>query len=347
MEGSSNMPNTRKGGAKRLVLVSLPLVAAGLIGAASASAAAPQNTSAPAISGTARDASTLAAADGSWSNTPTSFTYQWQRCANDATACGDITGATSKTYVLVTGDVGHTVRVVVTAVNTDGKTPALSQPTDVVDSKNGPTSSVKPAVSGSTVVGGSLAVSNGSWTPSSSSFTRQWQRCAKDGTGCLDIAGATGKTYGVRSADVDFRLRALVTAHTAAGQATAASNASAVITQTTVTTTQTTTTIITTPAPKAPTVRILSLKRVGKRVYARFRVCAPAPGAVKLTERDQKARALPYTRHLAVRVGTCGTFSKHWLLLARFRKHGRLLVTMRAAKNGQLSHLAGRSIVIR
>jgi hypothetical protein len=341
------MPNTRKRGARRLLLVSLTLVAAGSIGAAGASAAVPQNTSAPTIGGTAREGSTLTAADGTWSNSPTSFTYRWQRCANDATACGDITGATSKTYTLVAGDVGHTDRVVVTAVNADGKASALSQPTDVVASKNGPTSSVEPTVSGSAVVGDSLTVSNGSWTPTPSSFTRQWQRCAKDGTGCLDIAGATGQTYGVRAADVDFRLRALVTAHTAAGQATAASNASTVVTQTTVTTTQTTTTVVTTPAPKAPIVRILSLKRIGTRIYARFHVCAPARGTVKLTERDQKARALPYTRHLAVTVGTCGTFGKHWLLLARFRKHGRLLVTMRAAKNGQLSSLASRSILIR
>ena len=190
-------------------------------------------------------------------------------------------------------------------------------------------------------------MTNGSWTPTPSSFTRQWQRCASDGTGCLNIAGATGQTYGVRSADLGRRLRALVTAHSSTGQATAASSASAAVTQTTVTTTQTTTTVVTTPAPKAPTVRILSLKRIGTQIYARFRVCSPAPGTVKLTERDQKARALPYTRHLAVTVGSCGTFSKHWLLLARFRTHGRLLVTMRAAKSGRLSTLASRSIVIR
>ena len=341
------MPNTRKRGARRLLLLSMTLAAAALVGATSASAAAPQNTSAPTISGTARAGSTLTAADGTWSNSPTSFTYQWERCASDATACGDITSATSKTYVLVTGDVAHTVRVVVTAVNADGKTSALAQPTDVVASKNGPTSSVKPTVSGSAVVGDSLTVSNGSWTATPSSFTRQWQRCASDGTSCINIGGATGQTYGVRSVDAGHRLRALVTAHTSGGQAAVASSPSAVVTQTTVTMTQTTTTVVTTPAPKAPTVRILSLKHIGKQIYARFRVCTPTPGTVKLTERDQKARALPYTRHLAVSVGTCGTYSKHWLLLARYRTPGRLLVTMRGAKNGQLSNLASRSIVIR
>src|SRR5690349_7729048 len=105
----------------RLLLLSAALAVIGLVIASVASAAVPQNTTAPSISGTAKEGSTLTASDGAWSNSPTSFTYQWQRCASDGSGCGDITSATSKTYTLVTGDVGHTVRVVVTAVNADGK----------------------------------------------------------------------------------------------------------------------------------------------------------------------------------------------------------------------------------
>jgi hypothetical protein len=333
----------------RLVFVSAAVAAIGLVLAAVASAAAPQNTAAPTITGTAKEGSTLTAADGTWSNSPTSFTYQWQRCASDGTGCGDLAGATAKTYVLVAGDVGHTDRVVVTAANADGKASATSAATDVVGSKNGPTNSVRPALSGSAAVGGTLSVSNGTWSPTPSSFTRQWQRCTADGTGCVNIAGATGQTYGVRSEDVGHRLQALVTAHTSAGeQTTAASNTSGVVTQTTVTTTntQTTTTVVTTPAPKSPTVRIMSLRHIGSRIHARFSVCTPNPGTVRITERDQKARALPYTRHLAVHLGTCGTFHRSWLLLPRYRSPGRLLVTMRASSNGRLSRLAARSIVI-
>src|SRR5579859_4484240 len=150
--------NTRTS-ATRLLLVSLAIAAIGLIVAAAASAAAPQNTASPAISGNARDGQTLTASDGTWSNSPTSFSYQWQRCGSDGTGCGDITGGTSKTYAVVTGDVGHTLRVVVTGSNTDGKAAANSAPTDVVDSKNGPTNTVKPTVSGSAVVGETLTVS--------------------------------------------------------------------------------------------------------------------------------------------------------------------------------------------
>jgi len=333
----------------RLILISAALTAVALVIAAGASAAAPQNTAAPTVTGTAKEGSTLTATDGTWSNNPTSFSYQWQRCASDGTGCGDLAAGTGKTYTLVAGDVGRTVRVVVTASNADGKASATSDASDVIGSKNGPANSVRPALSGSAVVGGTLTVSNGTWSPTPSSFSRQWQRCAADGTACVNISGATGQTYGVRSDDAGHRLRALVTAHTSAGeQATAASGTSSVVTQTTVTTTntQTTTTVVTTPAPKAPTVRILSLRHVGTRIYARFSVCAPNPGTVRITERDQKARALPYTRHLAVRVGVCGTFSRNWLLLPRYRSHGRLLVTMRASSNGQLSRLAARSITI-
>src|SRR5690349_20094075 len=105
-------------GAVATALLSIGLVA----GTATArTSAAPQNTAPPTISGTARQGSTLTAANGTWSNTPTSFTYQWQRCASDGTGCGDLTGATNQTYTLVAGDVSHTVRVVVSASNADGK----------------------------------------------------------------------------------------------------------------------------------------------------------------------------------------------------------------------------------
>src|SRR6185312_16245337 len=41
---------------------------------------APSNTKQPTITGTARDGQTLTAQNGSWTNDPTSFSYQWLRC---------------------------------------------------------------------------------------------------------------------------------------------------------------------------------------------------------------------------------------------------------------------------
>lgn len=326
----------------RALAVTLVIAAISLIVVAGASAAAPQNTTAPTVSGATRAGQTLTANNGTWSNTPTSFTYQWQRCASDGFTCGNITGATSKTYKLVTADVGHTVRVAVTATNTDGKSTAFSASTGVVDSANGPANSVQPTVSGTAIVGDTLTVSDGTWKPTPTSYGHQWQRCASDGTVCRNISGATGKTYGVESADVGHRLRALVTAHTNNGQATVASTQSAIAQS------NTTTQTVTTPAAKPPTLRIVSLRRGGERIFVRYRICVQKAGYIAITERDLKLRALPFTRHWRVYgSGGCTTYKHHWLLLKRYRRPGRLVVTLRARSHGQLSRLAERSITIR
>src|SRR5258708_2390453 len=122
---------------RRLLPLAVLILACGVAGTAFArSAAAPQNTALPQISGTAKEGETLTASNGTWSNTPTSYAYQWRRCASDGTACGDITGATKQTYTVATADIGHTLRVVVTASNADGKASATSDATDVVGSKS-------------------------------------------------------------------------------------------------------------------------------------------------------------------------------------------------------------------
>ena len=81
-----------------------------------AGAAAPANTALPTISGTAQTGSTLTSDTGTWSDSPTSFTYAWNRCDTGGNTCVAITGATSQTYQLQAADLGATVRV---AVNGD------------------------------------------------------------------------------------------------------------------------------------------------------------------------------------------------------------------------------------
>jgi hypothetical protein len=325
------------------------IVACGVAGtvASARSAAAPQNTALPQISGTAKEDSTLTASNGTWSNAPTSFTYQWRRCASDGGACGSITGATKQTYVPVTADVGHTLRVVVTATNADGNAAATSDATDVVDSKTGPANTVKPAVTGTATVGQELRVSTGTWTPKPTSFGYQWQRCTSTGTDCVNVSGANSAAYGVRTADVDHRLRALVTARTSTGRATVASSPSSVVLDNTVTTTNTTTTTV--QGNKAPTITFISLKRVGARVFARFRVCDDGLGRITVIERDNKARALASERRYRItRTASCGTYARSWVPAPRFRTRGRYIVTLRAVDTSNaLSRIVSRSLVKR
>ena len=80
---------------------------------------APANTSPPSISGTAQQGDTLTAAPGSWSNSPTGYSYQWQDCKSSS-SCSNISGATSASYTLQASDVGNSVDVVVTATNSVG-----------------------------------------------------------------------------------------------------------------------------------------------------------------------------------------------------------------------------------
>lgn len=334
-------------------ILALVLVPAAVFVSAAA-AAVPANTAPPTISGTAREGNTLTLDDGTWSNSPTSFSYQWQRCNLDGTNCADIVIGTSKTYAVVTGDVDHRIRVEVTAKNADGSTTAHSDPTEVVSATSGPTDNTRPTITGTPAIGNTLTAHNGSWT-SASTFAHQWLRCAPSVRfNCVSIAGATGATYGVRNADVGRQLRVVVRADSATGaHAWATSNAthtvagSTPVTTTAVTTTTSTVTTSTTvPGHKAPSLTFISLTRHGARVYIRFKVCATQPGHITIIERDNKARQLSYTRTFRVTIASCGAFSRNFVPAARFRTHGRYVVTLRAEDTaGFLSLIRSRSLV--
>lgn len=80
----------------------------------------PVNTVLPAISGTVDIGQTLTATNGTWTNSPSGYTYQWKR---NGVA---IVGATANTYTLTASDPGTTITVTVTATNAGGATAATS-----------------------------------------------------------------------------------------------------------------------------------------------------------------------------------------------------------------------------
>jgi hypothetical protein len=220
----------RRRGSIRAVSAALVVAAAAAaltVSATAAGQAAPRTTSPPTIEGKFQVDETVTATNGGWANDPTEFTYKWQRCNREGSGCANIAGATAKTYKLTTSDIDHSVRVLVTAANSDGKSTANSHPSPIISGSQAPRNTQRPVISGTTQVGQTLTVSNGEWTGGVRSFTYQWQRCDENGNNCADVAGATAKTYGVRAADEGKALRAEVTAENAAGKTTVNTDRSA------------------------------------------------------------------------------------------------------------------------
>jgi hypothetical protein len=79
----------------------------------------PRNTVLGGFSGKPLVGETLTAGTGNWKGTATiAYSYQWRRCNNaSANSCSSMAGATGKTYVVTSSDVGMRFRVVVTARN--------------------------------------------------------------------------------------------------------------------------------------------------------------------------------------------------------------------------------------
>jgi hypothetical protein len=97
-----------------------------------ASPAAPRSTSPPVVSGSANEGRTLTATTGTWAGSPTAYAYQWQDCNSAGNGCSNIKHATTSTHLLGAGDVGHTIRVTVTASNAVGSAASSSNQTSVV-----------------------------------------------------------------------------------------------------------------------------------------------------------------------------------------------------------------------
>ena len=314
-------------------LVSSALVLMVLVAAATAAPqVAPVNVEPPTITGTPRVGEALTAQNGTWTNSPNDFRYRWLRCNANGNSCV-LLAADGRTYRVGQNDVGSTMRVRVTAVNADGSTNARSEQTELVASNAAPLSNTaRPTVTGEARVGQELTASEGTWTGNPTSFAFQWQRCDVDSLTCAAVTGATGRTYGVRIADLGFRLRVEVTARADSRSGTATSNATAIVVPTTPITN------------RRPTITIISVRFTGARVYARFRICDDAPRNVAVLVTETRPGVASANRRFATRVPPkpCAAYTRNWLQAQRFRGAGRYTITLRARDTSGLTSTPAR-----
>jgi hypothetical protein len=96
--------------------------------------AVPHIRKAPHISGRARVGGMLSTSHGSWTGPPKSYRYQWLRCNAQGASCVHIQHATHSAYRVTQHDVGHRLRIRVTALNAAGSRFATSQASGHVSS---------------------------------------------------------------------------------------------------------------------------------------------------------------------------------------------------------------------
>ncbi|MDD4565908.1 MAG: hypothetical protein PHE79_10610 [Eubacteriales bacterium] len=155
-----------------------------------------------AINGTTQVSKTLSA--GPISPSGATVTYQWQRSATPDGVYTNIPGAASNTYTLAAGDLGYYIKVVATgtgsyegSVSSDYKGPVAKGVITAIG-----------LISGTTVTGQTLTA--GTLTPFGATASYQWQR-NYNGTGFVDIPGATAKTYTLVGADSNSYIRVIAT----------------------------------------------------------------------------------------------------------------------------------------
>jgi len=181
----------------------------------------PQLVKAPVVSGEARQEKTLTETHGEWTNSPTAYTIEWQRCESSGSGCATITAAANKQeYTLEAADVGKKIRVLETASNAGGAAEKAAESALVGPVLQAVPQLVKaPVVSGEARQEKTLTETHGEWTNSPTEFKYQWLRCNSEGTpaSCKAIEAATQQTYEARGADVGHALRVQEAASNAGG----------------------------------------------------------------------------------------------------------------------------------
>ena len=135
---------------------------------------APANTALPTITGTPAGAR-LTASTGGWDGSPTGFAYQWQRCDAAAANCSPV--GTDSAPTRWSPATRKTIRVVVTASNDIGPTPATSTQTGSCRAPRARprTGYSRPSAARRPKAQPLFTAGNGAWSGSPTpTFTYQW-----------------------------------------------------------------------------------------------------------------------------------------------------------------------------
>ena len=171
-----------------------------------------------------KEGQALQVSAGSWSPTPATIAYQWQRCNRNGRLCKPLPGATASTYAVTAADTGHALLAVVHAKLGAASQDAVSvaTPAVVTAQKTGPSSHAPPTAAGTSQQGKQLTGSTGHWSGSGTiTYGYQWYRCDAAGAHCTSVRGATRPTYTLVAKDVGQTLGFAVHATDATGTATA------------------------------------------------------------------------------------------------------------------------------
>lgn len=136
---------------------------------ASIPALAPVNTVSPSVTpSSAAAGSTFSCSTGTWTNSPTSYAYQWQYFEGGAFGWLSISGQTASTFNS-TGYGGLSIRCIVTATNSGGSTAATSNQATVTSAVSIP-SGGSVTLTGSNTAGSVITATTSGWANSPTSY---------------------------------------------------------------------------------------------------------------------------------------------------------------------------------
>jgi phage tail sheath gpL-like len=133
----------------------LPVVAASPNVVPPSPPAPPFNATLPALSMAPQEGVAATCTSGTWSGNPApTYAYQWQ--ADNGGGYTDIVGATTSSYTPVTGDIGATLKVIVTATNSQapgGVTAESNESDPIISALSAPVNLTAPVLSDTVIAG--------------------------------------------------------------------------------------------------------------------------------------------------------------------------------------------------